>query len=352
MLLIEDLRKSYGAHEVLRGLCLEVSAGQIMGLVGSNGAGKSTAISIACGLMTASGGRVLVGKADLADVDVAADRRRAAGLIGLAPQELGIYPMLSVEQNLITFAELAGLGRRAAHAQVERIVAALDLEPQLRQRADTLSGGQARRLHTGMALMHRPEVLFLDEPTVGADVAARQAILAVVRDIAAQGTAVVYTTHYLTELADLGAHIAILHEGRIALEGSVDEMVDAHAAPSVAIVTSGERPTLPGWVPSLVDGAVLDDGTVLEDGKAGRGGRVRWDAPTSAIKTDRVAALADALGRLGARTKLEGVDVTPASLESAFLDITGHHLSGNHTDPGEAFPTQAASEESSDVVHA
>ena len=318
MLLIEDLRKSYGAHEVLRGLSLDVIAGQIMGLVGSNGAGKTTLISIACGLITASSGRVLVGMAEAADVDVAADRRRAAGLIGLAPQELGIYPMLSVEQNLITFAELAGIGRRAAHAQVERVVAALDLEPQLRQRADTLSGGQARRLHTGMALMHRPEVLFLDEPTVGADVAARQAILAVVRDIAAQGTSVVYTTHYLTELADLGAHIAILHEGRIAVEGSVDELVDAHAAPSVRIVTSGERPTLPGWRPTLLDDA-----------------KVSWDASRSALKTDRAAALADALGRLGARTKLEGVDVTPASLESAFLAITGHHLSGTETAPPE-----------------
>lgn len=330
MLVIENLIKSYGSREVLRGVDLAVPAGRIVGLVGSNGAGKTTLISIATGLITANGGRALVGAGDAADVDVAKDRRRASALVGLAPQELGVYPMLSVEQNLVTFAELAGLGRREARGRVEWVAAALDLEPQLRQRADTLSGGQARRLHTGMALMHRPEVLFLDEPTVGADVAARRAILAVVRDIAAQGTAVVYTTHYLTELEDLGAHVAILHEGRIATEGAVADLVNANASPSIGIVTSGERPTLPGWTATRL----ADDSLPA--------GALRWDASASALANDRAAVLAGALSRLGTGTTLEGVEVAPASLESAFLAITGHHLAAGATAP----------EEATDVVHA
>jgi len=330
MLLIEDVHKSFGARAVLRGVDLTVPAGRIVGLVGSNGAGKTTLISIATGLITASRGRALVGEGDAADVDVAADRRLASGLIGLAPQDLGIYPMLSVEQNLVTFAELAGLRRKAARAQVERVVEALDLVPQLRQRADTLSGGQARRLHTGMALMHRPAVLFLDEPTVGADVAARHAILAVVREIASQGTAVVYTTHYLTELEDLGAHVAILHEGRIATQGTVADLVHANASPSIGIVTSGERPELPGWIATPL---------VAESPPAGA---LRWEASASALTADTAAVLADALSRLGTGTTLEGVDVAPASLESAFLAITGHHLAADATTP----------EEAKDVVHA
>jgi ABC-2 type transport system ATP-binding protein len=340
MLLVEDVHKSYRSRGVLRGVDLAVPAGRIVGLIGSNGAGKTTLISIATGLITADGGRVLLGEGDAADVDVAKDRRRAAGLIGLAPQELGVYPMLSVEQNLVTFAELAGLRRGAARAQVERVVEALDLVPQLRQRADTLSGGQARRLHTGMALMHRPAVLFLDEPTVGADVAARLAILDVVRDIAAQGTSVVYTTHYLGELSDLDAHVAILHQGRIALEGSVKEVVDAHAAPSLGIVTSGERPMLPGWEPTAApEGATLPAGSV------------RWNAPSEALKTGQAAVLADALGRLGTATTLEGVDVTPASLETAFLAITGRHLTGSE-DVANEFANDFAVEEAADVAHA
>ncbi len=330
MLLIEDVHKNYGPRAVLRGVDLDIPAGRIVGLIGSNGAGKTTLISIATGLITTDRGRVLVGEGQAPDVDVAKDRRRAAGLIGLAPQELGVYPMLTVEQNLVTFAELAGLGRRAARERVERVVEALDLVPQLRQRADTLSGGQARRLHTGMALMHRPAVLFLDEPTVGADVAARLAILAVVRDIAAQGTSVVYTTHYLGELSDLEAHVAILHQGRIALEGSVGDVVSAHAAPTLGLVTSGERPTLPGWVP-----------TPCADGG------VRWDAPAMSPAMDHTAVLADALTRLRSSTRLEAVDVAPASLESAFLAITGRHLTGS-----EDIANEFAVEEAVDVAHA
>ncbi|WP_291379429.1 ABC transporter ATP-binding protein [Demequina sp.] len=310
MLVIEDVSKSYGQTPVLDGVNLAVPAGRIMGLIGSNGAGKTTLISIAAGLITADAGTVRVGEGRSASVDVASDRRRAAGLVGLAPQELGVYPMLSVRQNLVTFAELAGMGKRATRERVDAVVDALDLAPQLAQRADTLSGGQARRLHTAMALMHRPAVLFLDEPTVGADVAARGAILDVVKELAREGASVIYTTHYLGEVSDLGADVAILHGGSILLTGSVKEVVDAHAAPSVSVVTAGVPPSLPGWRPSPLEG-----------------GHTRWDAPVESRTANPTAVLADALSRLGAGTTLEAVDVTPASLESAFLAVTGQRLS-------------------------
>jgi ABC-2 type transport system ATP-binding protein len=309
MLIVDNIHKSYGERRVLEGASLVVPAGVIVGLIGSNGAGKTTLISIAAGLITADGGRVLVGSGDEATTDVARDRRHAAGLIGLAPQELGIYPMLSVRQNLVTFAELAGMGKRATNARVDAVVDALDLVPQLAQRADTLSGGQARRLHTAMALMHRPAVLFLDEPTVGADVAARRAILDVVKELAREGASVIYTTHYLGEVSDLGADVAILHGGSIVLTGSVKQVVDAHAAPSVCVVTSGAAPSLPGWQPSQLEG-----------------GHTRWDAPAGSLVGDPTVVLAEALSRIGAGTTLEAVDVTPASLESAFLAVTGHRL--------------------------
>lgn len=335
MLLIEDVCKSYGPRVVLDGVSLEVGAGSIVGLVGSNGAGKTTLISIATGLITADAGRAWVGEGASADIDVARDRRRSAGLIGLAPQELGVYPMLSVHQNLITMGELAGMGRRAARTQAEEIAHALDLVPQFSQRADTLSGGQARRLHTGMALMHRPAVLFLDEPTVGADVAARRAILEVVKALANEGTAVVYTTHYLSELSDLDASVAILHGGRIALQGALGDVVDAHASAGVGIVTSGVRPTLPGWVPTSLPG-----------------GAIRWDATTSALHAGAAAGLADALARLGVGTTLEAVDVTPASLETAFLAVTGHALASEPGIQDAATTTTEAPEEVSHVAHA
>jgi ABC-2 type transport system ATP-binding protein len=302
MLHLSGLRKSYGTLEVLRGLDVDVAAGQIMGLVGSNGAGKSTTISIACGLITADAGEVIVGEG--ADrVDVRNHRSKAAGLIGLAPQELGVYPMLSVKDNLVALGELAGLrGRDLSHA-VGEVVERMGLTAQRGQRADTLSGGQARRLHTGMALLHRPPLLFLDEPTVGADVAARRAILDAVRELANKGTAVVYTTHYLTELEDLDASVAVLHEGTIAVQGPVRRIVDDHASTELLLTTTGARPDLPGWEAAPAPGMGL-----------------RWRATSTRSAT---AELADALGRIGPDTSVDDIDVRRASLESAYLSITG-----------------------------
>ena len=315
MLLIDNLRKDYGEHHVLRRLDLEVRAGQIMGLVGSNGAGKSTAISIACGLITADAGDVFVG-AGSERIDVRRHAAQAARLIGLAPQELGVYPMLSVKGNLVALGELAGLRGRVLRDSVAEVAERMGLTAQLAQRADTLSGGQARRLHTGMALLHRPPLLFLDEPTVGADVAARRAILEAVSEMANEGAAVVYTTHYLTELESLGADVAVLHGGVVAAQGPVASIVEKYASTEIALTTTGTRPDLPGWEPSpTADGGV------------------RWRATPSGSAS---ALLADALGRIGPDTSVDDIDVRRASLEAAFVSITGRPF---ESDEGKPHPT-------------
>ena len=208
MLEITGLRKAYGDHEVLRGVDLEASAGEIVGLLGPNGAGKTTLVSIVAGLRRADAGTVTVD-----GIDALAHPERAREVLGLAPQELGIYPVLSVERNLRFFAELSGLTGRRLRERVIEVADALDLTKLLGQRASTLSGGQKRRLHTAMALVHEPKVLFLDEPTVGADVRTRNRILQVVRLRAEAGCAVVYTSHYLTEIEDLAATVAVLEAG-------------------------------------------------------------------------------------------------------------------------------------------
>ncbi len=312
MLEISGLVKSYGAHRVLEGVDLAVRPGQILGLVGSNGAGKTTVISIAAGLRTADAGSVFVGPGREAAIDVLAHPQRAARILGLAPQDLGVYPMLTAEQNLMTFGQLAGLDVRTARTRAREVAETLDLVEELPKAASTLSGGQARRLHTGMALMHRPPVLVLDEPTVGADVSARRAILAAVRALAEEGAAIVYTTHYLSELADLGADIAILDRGRIILLDTVAGLLARHARPSVGVVTAGARPDLPGW-----KHAAPDSNT----------GEVRWEPePTLLVTRTPTELVAGALARLGGDTRLVGIEISPPSLESAFLDVTGRAL--------------------------
>jgi ABC-2 type transport system ATP-binding protein len=207
--------KRYGSRVALDGVDLAVAAGEILALLGPNGAGKSTLVQIACGLLSPDAGTVDV-----------------TGRPGVAPQEIGIYPSLTVRENLWAFAEVHGVSRKRAERLLEPLVlGALSDRP-----AGRLSGGEQRRLHTALALVHRPRVVLLDEPTAGADTQTRTAILAAVRTLAAEGTAVVYTTHYLPEVEALGAGVALLEAGRIIATGTVSELVARHAS-SVLEVT-------------------------------------------------------------------------------------------------------------------
>jgi ABC-2 type transport system ATP-binding protein len=240
-----DVRKSYGSRCVLDGVNLQVRYGSILALLGRNGAGKSTLISMLCGLLNPDSGSVRV-----AGVALNGKRPNALGsAIGLAPQDLGLYPQLTVMQNLMSMAMVQGLRPRNARERAEDLIDMFDLGKQSGQRAESLSGGQKRRLHTAMALVHSPRVLFLDEPTVGADVEARSSILQVVRGIADSGTAVLYTTHYMEEIEQLGADVAFLDGGSIVDQGGIHDIVKRHAAPSICVsFVGGLQPEVIGWV--------------------------------------------------------------------------------------------------------
>jgi ABC-2 type transport system ATP-binding protein len=295
MLTAKNITKSFGRHQVLSGVDLTAEPGQIVGLLGVNGAGKTTLISILAGLDHPDSGSVTI-----AGIDALRHRRAAARHIGIAPQALGIYPTLTVRENLGCFAGLAGLAGRQAQQRIEEVACLLGLSEALTRSAGQLSGGQQRRLHTGMAILHRPEILFLDEPTVGSDVQSRTAILDIVADMAAHGTGVVYTTHYPAELERLDADIAVLDAGKITVRGSVQNVVDQWASSSVALRFHGVVPELDGWVEK--DGALVPFGPVA----------------------DPAAALAGALSAFGERAAgLWDLQIVRPSLESAYLAITG-----------------------------
>ncbi|HUG83834.1 MAG TPA: ABC transporter ATP-binding protein, partial [Euzebya sp.] len=215
MLHVSGLTKRYGQTTVLNAVDLQVARGEIVGLIGPNGAGKTTLVSIVAGLVRPDEGTIAIG-----GVDPQRTPLRARRLIGLAPQDLGVYPTATVAENLHLFAGLAGLRRGEAKRHIAELAQVLGLAALLQQRVQTLSGGQKRRLHTAAALLHRPPLALLDEPTVGADVETRAMLLRVVRDLADEGTAVVYTTHYLHELEHLGATIAVLEQGRVVARGT------------------------------------------------------------------------------------------------------------------------------------
>jgi ABC-2 type transport system ATP-binding protein len=316
MLEIDGLEKAYGDKQVLRGVDLQAEPGEIVGLLGPNGAGKTTLVSIVAGLRSADAGTVRVG-----GVDALAHPGTARQVLGLAPQDLGIYPTLSARRNLEFFAELAGRHGAELRSRVGELAEALDLAKLLDQKAGELSGGQKRRLHTAMALVNDPQVLFLDEPTAGADVRTRSQILEVVRRKAEAGCAIVYTSHYLNEIEDLGATVAVLENGRIIARSPLPEMIARYGSPSVRLTFDGPAPVLEGFA---VEGSI------------------------ATLRTpDPARAAAGILGRLnGSTDRLRGVEILQPSLEAAYLALTGRRSNDDAT----ALTTDTDEETSDELV--
>lgn len=298
MLRVDDVVVHYGAHPALHGVSLRVDRGQVVGLLGHNGAGKTTLVRAVAGLVRPRQGRIRVG-----GVDAIADSRAARRLIGVAPQDLAIFPPLTVTENVLSWATLAGVRRRTRRRAVAQALDMMELG-QIRDRpAYLLSGGEQRRVHCAMAIVARPPLLLLDEPTVGVDPLTRRAVLGHIAALAAAGTAVLYSTHYLTEIEQLdagtggaapGVEVVILHRGTVLASGDVTGLVKEHSGTAIELM-------------------------LREPGA--RGGT----AHTVRVPvTDPVAELPAALARLGDRQRwLAGVAIHRPSLEDVFLRLTG-----------------------------
>jgi len=266
MLAADDLVKRYGDRRALDGFTLSIAEGEICGLIGHNGAGKTTFVEIVTGLIRPDGGTVTIDGLPPAG---ARDR------IGLAPQELALYLSATLRQNLRVFGGLAGLRGRLLRTAIDETAERLLLTDCLDRPVGVLSGGQRRRGQAATALLHRPRLLLLDEPTVGADPETRTALLDLIKQVAGEGTAVCYTTHYLPELVDLGATLALCASGRVIARGDQESLLAGlpghldvtHADGSVEQITTADptavlaRLLADGVRPSAVDirPATLDD---------------------------------------------------------------------------------------------
>lgn len=296
---IRGVSKSYGDVVALDRVDLNAGPGEVLGLLGPNGAGKTTLVSIVCGLRRADDGSVTVN-----GIDALAHPARAREHIGLAPQDLGVYPIDTVRQNLSLFGRLAGLAKRALVGEIETVATALRLSDLMDRKAAELSGGQKRRLHTAIALLNHPPLILLDEATAGADVETRSALIEVVRGLAARGSSIVYSTHYLQEVEALGARVVILDRGSVIAEGSVGQLVSANAGAFVELTFRGRPPALNGRWPVTVDGSVM---------------RVAVDDPGRTVGA--------IFGSLGSEThRLQTVEFVSPSLETVFMGLTGRRF--------------------------
>ena len=220
LLSVRDLHKSYGRFAALRGVSFDVPAGELFGLLGPNGAGKTTLMGILAGLNDASAGGVkLLGKS-FARAD-----RDARRTVGLATQDLAIYPDLSARENLLFFGKLYGLRGADLDRRVKEMLATVELTDRAHQMVKTFSGGMKRRLNLAVALVHRPQLLLLDEPTTGVDPQSRNHIFEQVRAQNAAGLTVIYTSHYMEEVQSLCPRVAILDHGRILATDTVRHLL-------------------------------------------------------------------------------------------------------------------------------
>ena len=280
MLVLREVRKRYGpAAPAVDGLSLEVRRGEVFGLLGPNGAGKTTTVAMIAGLLAPDSGSVELvphGSPRVPEV-----RRR----IGIAPQALALYDGLTGEENVALFGRLYGLSGDALALRVAAAIAFVGLEDRARDRVAAYSGGMKRRLNLAVALVHEPELVVLDEPTVGVDPQSRNLIFENIAALRSQGRTIVYTTHYMEEAERLCDRVAIVDGGRLLALGTVGELVSAH----------GVRPVLV---------AELE----------GEERRIPTDDPLAALNA------------LAARERLRSFRVEQPDLEQVFLHLTGRHL--------------------------
>jgi ABC-2 type transport system ATP-binding protein len=307
----EDLRKTYktsrGDVQAVRGIDLAVGSGEFFGLLGPNGAGKSTTIGMLTTLVVPTGGRAWV-----AGIDVVADPVGVKRRIGVVTQNNTLDMQLTVAENLEFRSRFFGLGLREAARRAEQLLAAFGLEDRRKAIATDLSGGQAKRLLIARALVHKPDVLFLDEPTAGLDPQTRVNLWDMLRALHNEGQTILLTTHYMEEAEALCERVAVVDHGEVLASGTIDELKDGAGADTVITVR--------------YEGAV-PDGLALRPGLNTRPGisKVETEGDQVRVFTRQPDGVLGELVTAGASAGLTVRDAAQLkpSLETVFLNLTG-----------------------------
>lgn len=305
MLEVAGFSKNYGERRAVDAVSLRVAAGETLGLLGPNGAGKTTTVSMICGLVRPDAGEARIGGETLQG-DTAPAKRR----IGLAPQDLALFDHLSAMANLELFGSLYGLSGAALRQRCTEVLDLVGLADRGRDKTAQFSGGMKRRLNIACALVHDPDLVILDEPTVGVDPQSRNAIFENLETLKKQGKALIYTTHYMEEAERLCDRILVMDHGRIIADDSLAGLLRRLPASNVVEIEVGENVALDSLaaLPGVAE-ATQQDGTLrlaVSDLGAGLPRALEW------------------LNEAGHRVR--GVRSARATLEDVFLALTGHQL--------------------------
>ena len=306
-LVCRDLTKRFGGRVAVDGLSLEIAAGESYGLLGPNGAGKTTTISLVCGLLRPDGGEVVV-----AGHRLDGDELAAKAAIGYVPQEVALYPDMTARENLRFFGRLYGLSGSELARRIGAVLEIVGLTERADDRIGEYSGGMKRRANISAGLLHEPQLLVLDEPTVGVDPQSRNAIFESVEQLAVGGIAVLYASHYMEEVERLCARVGILDEGHLVAEGSHRDLLATMAQSGrVELVASGNLEALAEACRALpsAEGATAVDGRVEVVGRDAR---------------SLLPRVLEAAGCVG--VAVTSVEVVEPDLEAVFLHLTGKAL--------------------------
>ncbi len=306
---VQNLVKKYGDFTAVKGISFDIQEGEIFSLLGPNGAGKTTTISMLSTLYEPTGGEAVVG-----GHSVTKDPMAVRNLIGVVPQELALYEDLTARENLVFWGQMYNLGGSRLKSRVDEILEQIGLADKAKDRVKTYSGGMKRRVNIGVGLLHKPRLLFMDEPTVGIDPQSRRAILDTVKDLNKQGMTVLYTTHYMEEAQELSDRVGIIDHGELIALGTQKDLTRQVGETETLILHLGENDDPQALAAALnnVHGVIKAEPT---------DGEVSVICPEA---EDVLAAVVTAANERG--IKIRSIDIREPNLEAVFLHLTGRAL--------------------------
>ena len=304
---VQNLHKSFGENQAVRGVSFDVEPGEIFSLLGPNGAGKTTTISmLSCLLRPDEGDALIMGHS------IRTEAMGVKSVLGVVPQEIALYEDLTARENLMFWGKMYGLRGSSLKARVNEVLEVIGLTERANERVGKYSGGMKRRVNIGVALLHKPKVVYMDEPTVGIDPQSRRNILDSVVALKNQGMTVLYTTHYMEEAQELSDHIAIMDHGQLIACGTHEQLVKLVGQQTRIDLTVSVEP-----------GKILDAWRSIEGVQ-----QVRVEEDLIIVLVDDsnrvLPRLFDAASRTGAR--ITSVDIQEPNLETVFLHLTGRAL--------------------------
>jgi ABC-2 type transport system ATP-binding protein len=306
---VKDLVKKYDDFTAVKGITFDIKEGEIFSLLGPNGAGKTTTISMLSTLYTPTSGDAIIGGHSISNDPMAVKQ-----VIGVVPQDLALYEDLTAKENLIFWGQMYGLNGKALNIRVDEVLEQIGLTDKAKNRVKTYSGGMKRRVNIGVGLLHKPRLLFMDEPTVGIDPQSRRAILDTVKDLNQQGMTVLYTTHYMEEAAELSNRVGIIDHGELIALGTQDELTKQVGQTDTLILHIGENEDAEALINSLKGLPDVLEANAIEH-------------EVSIITPSAENILASVVSKANERgIKIRSIDIREPNLEAVFLHLTGRAL--------------------------